>query len=468
MAFLGREQELTALKQKLQSKKFEAILVYGRRRIGKTELINEAVRQTGKKCISYVCLKNFYSENIKGLSKTITETFNEDYLEFNDLEHILQYAFAKSAIEEFVLVIDEYPFLRGDVEAIDSFFQIAIDKYHSSSKMKLILCGSYIETMKSLVDSQAPLYGRFTHIIDLKPFDYYEASLFYPDISKEKKFEFYSVFGGVPFYLSLLNPKKSLQENIEQILIPTGSILENEITVQLNQEINKIENLNFILGSIGKGLHANKDLRIAPDTAGNISKDSGKNLEYYIRKLIGMDLIEKTSPINEPDNKKKFCYYISDNLLDFYYTFLYRNTAAREITNPKTFFKNYIEEGLKQAYLPRKFEDVSKEFLIRMNKADKIKPLITSIGRYVYNDKESRKNAEIDVATKDSNGWTCYECKYLKGKVDNKIIRDKLKNIKDAGLDFYQYGFISKNGFEDDVDKKAYKLYSLDDFFDWY
>lgn len=113
-----------------------------------------------------------------------------------------------------VLVLDEYPYLREVVKEMDSIIQKLIDKNRNWSKIKLILCGSYIDIMKSLVAHDNPLYGRFDYILELKPMNYYESQLFYNDYSLEDKVKIYSVFGGIPYYNRLINTKLTVKENI--------------------------------------------------------------------------------------------------------------------------------------------------------------------------------------------------------------------------------------------------------------
>lgn len=476
MEFLGRETELRDIKEKLRSDHFEALLIYGRRRVGKSELVKEAIKESGLESIIYICLQDILSENIKNLSSAATSFFHDEFVQLNDLDSFLKYVFKKSENQKFILFIDEYPYLRGTTRrkgqtesecesmkergrAIDSRFQVAIDTYKNNSKLKLILCGSLIEVMEDLMDDDAPLFGRFSYTKRLEPFDYYESALFFPGISNEKKLEFYACFGGIPFYLTLLNPQKSLRENMEQYLIPTGSVLESEITVQLRQEMDKLESANYILGTIGRGIHANNDLRNTPGS-------KSKSLESYLEKLTNIGLIEKTAPINEPTNRKKFSYYISDNFLDFYYSFLYKRQSERLNLSPDEFFDKFIGGERFRTYIARKFETVAKEYLRRLNKAKLLKPSFNTIGRYVYNDKNARRNNEFDVVTKDDCGMAYYECKYEKSKVSAKEIRAEIASTKEIGLNFYKYGFFSKSGFEADVEAGKYALYSLDDLYD--
>lgn len=476
MDFFGRETELKDIKEKLRSDQFEAILVYGRRRVGKSELLKEAIKQSGLESIMYICLQDILSENVKNLSAAATAFFHdEDFVQLNNLETFLKYVFKKSERQKFVLFIDEYPYLRGTTKrkgqteserenlkergrAIDSRFQAAIDTYKSNSKLKLILCGSLIEVMEDLIDDDAPLYGRFTYTKRLEPFDYYESAQFFPGISNEKKLEFYACFGGIPFYLALLDPKKSLKENMERYLIPLGSVLESEVTVQLRQEMDKLEGANYILGSIARGIHANNDLRNTPGS-------KSKSLESYLEKLASIGLIEKTAPINEPTNRKKFFFYISDNFLDFYYSFLYKRQSERLNLSPDEFFDKFIGGERFKTYIARKFEDVAKEYLRRLNRAKLLKPSFNTIGRYVYNDKNARRNNEFDVVTSDENGMAYYECKYGKSKLSAKEIQTEIASVQEIGINFYKYGFFSKSGFKGDVDSKRYALYSMDDLY---
>ncbi|MCR5757484.1 MAG: ATP-binding protein, partial [Selenomonas sp.] len=291
MRFIGRQHELAVIRQKLASNRAESLLVYGRRRVGKSELIKEALKDVDAMIIHYVCRKSSFAQNMAGLSQAAAKAFDEPFIKFEGIDQLLKYVYGKATRQKVVLFIDEYPFLRGDNEAIDSEFQIAIDEWQHESCLKLILCGSYMDTMQKLVDSSAPLFGRFTEIMKLKPFDYYDAAKFFPARTNEEKMLLYSVFGGIPFYLMQLNDNLSPVENIQRLLIPEGAMLENEIRLQLTAELSKEENANFVLEKIASGVGRYSD--IARDFSGS----SGK-LSHTLGKLEGMGLIEKDSPIN--------------------------------------------------------------------------------------------------------------------------------------------------------------------------
>ena len=458
MQFIGRQHELSLIRRRLTSDRSEALLVYGRRRVGKSELIKEALKGVGAVVIHYVCRKTSFSQNLAGLTRATAQAFDESFIDFSSIDKLLKYVYSKAASQKVVLFIDEYPFLRGDDESIDSEFQIAIDEWQHQSCLKLILCGSYIETMQKVMEGQAPLFGRFTEILKLQAFDYYEAALFYPDRTDEEKLFLYSIFGGIPFYLMQLDDRLSPAENVQRLLIPEGSFLESEIRLQLTAELSKEENANYVLEKIAGGVGRYSEI------AQNFSGSSGR-LSHTLGKLEGMGLIEKDSPINASSNKRQHRYVISDNLLDFYYSFLFREMTARSAMAPEAFYHTKVETVLNDSYLPRKFEQAAAEYLLRQNRANKIDPPFFAIGRYIYHDKAKRQNGEFDVVTEDERGLISYECKYRKEPLGMKVVHEEEWQAKELGLNFYGFGFFSRSGFAVDVDRDAYRLVTLKDMY---
>ena len=456
MKFIGREKELADIKRKLGSKRSEGLLIYGRRRIGKSELIKESLRHTDATLIHYVCRKSTLEANIEGLSQAVSEAFDEP-VQFVQLRNLLEYVYKKGREQKVVLFIDEYPFMRGNNEAIDSEFQIAIDEWQHEACVKLILCGSYVDVMKKLIESDAPLYGRFSEVINLKPFDYYDTAKFFPSKSPEEKLLLYSIFGGVPFYLTQIDEELTVEENVWRLLIPEGSLLEGEIRLQLKSELSKEENANFVLEKIADGIGKYSDI------ASNFGGSGG--ITHTLGKLSGMGLIEKDSPINAGSSKKQHRYIISDNLLDFYYTFLFKETTARSAMSPEVFWNKKVSDKLAIDYLLRKFERIAKEYLIRENRAGRIEPPFSAIGRFVYNDKVNHQNGEFDVVTEDEVGFVSYECKYRKEPVGMKVVNEEQWQAEKLGIKFYKLGFISRSGFSDEIDAEKYKLITLQDMF---
>ena len=458
MRFIGREQELARIGEKLGSDRTECLLVYGRRRVGKSELIREALKEAEATVVRYVCRKAPFAQNMEGLTRAVAMAFADRFVNFTDLESLLEYVCNKARVQKVVLFIDEYPFLRGDNEAIDSEFQIAIDNWQNEACLKLILCGSYMETMQKLAESSAPLFGRFSEIMKIQPFDYYDAAKFFPDRTPEEKLLLYSVFGGIPFYLRQIREELTPEQNIQALLIPEGSMLENEIRLQLTSELSKEENANYLLEKIASGVGKYSDL------ADNFPGSNGK-ISHTLGKLEGMGLIAKDAPLNASANRRRHRYVICDNLLDFYYSYLFHDLTGRTAVSPSAFYAERLQGAIEAEYLPRKFEQAAKEYLLRQNRTGKLQPPFLHIGRYVYHDKAGRKNGEFDIVTEDRQGLISYECKYRKAPLTMKFVHEEEWQAEQLGMDFYKLGFFARSGFAREIDPEKYRLISLEDMY---
>ena len=181
-------------------------------------------------------------------------------LSFDNFESILKYIFELSKTKKVILVLDEYAYLKKTIMGIDSILQSLIDSYKDDSKMSLILLGSYVDIMKNILNSSNPLYGRVDLTLNLKPMDYYDSSLFYQTFSNEDKIKLYSVFGGIPYYNKLIDERKSVKENIIDLIASDGARLENEVSMYLNSEISKIINANEVFQALAKGFSKYSDI----------------------------------------------------------------------------------------------------------------------------------------------------------------------------------------------------------------
>ena len=217
--FYGRERQKKSLLDMIKKDQQMISLIYGRRRIGKSELIKQTLKETDVQSIYYECKQTTERNNVDSLAEIIGDTFNFPKPSFANIEELLNYLFQRAEDKPLILVFDEYPYLRENVKGLDSILQSVIDKYKDTSKMKFILCGSYVDTMKELLAKQNPLFGRIDLIIDLKPMDYYETALFYEKFSNEDKVKLYSVFGGIPYYNRLVEADKSVRENIINLTV---------------------------------------------------------------------------------------------------------------------------------------------------------------------------------------------------------------------------------------------------------
>lgn len=253
MKFLGRERELARIEREIKTDGQSAILVYGRRRVGKSELIKQSLTASATRNIYYECKETSEQNNLDSLSALVSEIFGLPPLGFGDLEALLEHLFNISADQPLTLVLDEYPYLRKTVKGLDSILQALLDRHRDTSRLTLILCGSFVDVMQSLLERENPLYGRIDLTIDLKPMDYYDAAKFYPDFSADDKVRLYSVFGGIPYYTRLIDPMLSVRENIIELISEPGARLENEVSMYLTSEISKINNANEVFGALADG-----------------------------------------------------------------------------------------------------------------------------------------------------------------------------------------------------------------------
>ena len=457
MTFFGRKRELTQLKNLISSDGMLMSLIYGRRRIGKSELVKQAIKESGTKSIFYVCKQVTEESNVQSMCEVLSDSLGLPKLGYTKVEEIVDYIFKLSKEESIVFVLDEYPYLRENVKGLDSIIQALVDKYREDSKLKLIVLGSYVEVMKSLLKESNPLYGRTDLVIDLKQMDYYESALFYPNMTYEDKVRIYSVFGGVPYYNRFVDDKKSVKDNIIELVASPGARLENEVSTYLNAEISKIVNANEVFEALARGFSKFSDVL----SQSHVS--SSPTLADVLDKLIKMEVVEKKAPINDENNKKKSGYYICDNLSLFYYRYIFKYSSQLKIMDPEVFYDKYIDEDFEESYIPHRFEEICTQYLIRQNRLGAIDPVIEKIGKYYYDDPKTKTNGEFDVVTLDEKGYAFYEVKFRKKKMSKEVIDTEINQVKATGLNCYKYVFFSRAGFtaKETEDVKFIKLEQL-------
>lgn len=440
MEFVGRTAELKRLKKEMASEEMRMSLIYGRRRVGKSELVKQAIKESGIKSIYYECKQVTEASNVQSICNVISETLGLPKLGYTSIEELMNYVFTLSKDEKLVFVLDEYPYLREDVKGLDSIIQSLVDQYRHTTKLKLIILGSYVDVMKSLLEHSNPLFGRVDLVINLKQMDYYESSLFYPAMSDEDKVRIYSVFGGMPYFNRLIDDKKSVKENIIDLIASPGARLENEVSMYLHAEISKIVNANEVFEALARGFSKYSDIL----SQSHVS--SGPTLVDVLDKLIRMEVVEKKAPINDENSKKKAGYYICDNLSLFYFRYIFRYSSQLQIMDSEVFYDTYIADDFEKSYVPHKFEEICRQYLIRQNRLGNITPVIEKIGKYYYDNPKTRTNGEFDVVTLDKKGYVFYEVKFRKRKISREVIKDEIRQVKETGLDCYKYVFFSKAG----------------------
>ena len=447
MSFFGREEQLTKLHRFFSHQNTMLALIYGRRRVGKSELIKQSLRQSEYDNIYYECKQTTELNNVESLAALLSEKYGYPRLSFNGIEEILEFLFQKSAQHTLILTLDEYPYLRQSVKGLDSILQTLVDRYSGRSALKIILCGSFVDIMKSLLLAENPLYGRVDLTIDLKPMDYYEAACFYPGFSDEDKVRLYSVFGGIPYFNKLIDSSLSVRENIIELVASPGSRLENEVLFYLRSEIAKLANANEVFEALAKGYAKYSDLLAQSHVS------SAPTMLDVLEKLIRMEIVTREAPINDARNRRRASYHIIDNLSLFYYRYIFRFASQLNVMAPQDFYERYIAQDFESYYVPRIFEAIGRQYLIRQNRAGRLPVVFEQIGKYYYDDPKTKSNGEFDIVTLDPEGYVFYEAKFRKEPLSRAAIEQEIRQVQATGLNCYQYGFISRSGFSCAPDK---------------
>lgn len=464
MAFIGREKELNLLLDCFNSNSLRVILIKGRRRIGKSELIREAIHRFFKdKSIYFQATDSNLNFNLSFLSSVLRESLFHDSRGYVTLEDALEDVFRYSLKEKIVFVIDEYPYLRNSFNEknyLDSLLQRLVDKYKNDSKLKLIIAGSSTRIMSSIGEKGNDLYGRVTDSITLTGMDYYEAAEFYPNYNNENKLLAYSVFGGSPFYASLVDDSKSVKENAINQILSKSIVLSSPIDI-LSQELKNLALANSIFQLISTGTHKFNDLLTK---IGNVSVSS---FNYTLKALEEMGIIRKITPINKEQDKRKTFYDLDDFFLRFYYRYLFRNLSSLSMMNYEQFYETFVLEDLEREYLPKAFEEITRQYFVRKNKEGSFNPPFINIGKYWYNDPLHKKNGEFDVVAKNAKGrYLFMECKYAKAKLNESDLLYEIQQVKDLGFKDIDYGFCSRSGYAfSDDNKPNAMLLTLDDLY---
>lgn len=448
--FIGRDKELNALDKLYKSNKFEFVVIYGRRRVGKTALINHFIDD--KKAIYFMGVESNEKQNLENLSKSIMEYSSgietDNY--FSSYQAALEYVFKLAEKERVILAIDEYPYVARGSKSLASTLQLLIDKYKDTSKMMLILCGSSMSYMEDHVLAyKAPLYGRRTAQMKIMPFDFEETCRYFSNLSDEDKALIYGIVGGTPQYLIQMSDKLSVEENIKNTFLNPVSFLYEEPVNLIKQEVREPAIYTAIITAIATGYSRMSE--ISTKVGENTNVCSG-----YIKNLIYLGIIRKETPYGEKASKKSI-YAIEDNMFCFWYRFVMDNTSAIVRGATDLVYKR-IEVQLSD-YMGRVFEDICTQYLWKKLLTGKSPIEFVSLGRWWGNDQKLKCQAEIDImGEQDSNAALFAECKWRNENVDLDVLETLIGRSKLFHYTKVHYYLFSKAGFTKGCMEKAEEM----------
>ena len=453
--FIGREKELRQLSDALREDR-SATLVFGKRRVGKTTLIKQAIASQEKTVIYYECLKGTIQDNVDAFTQVL---INETILTFSTSFHGFRdvFAYLNTLPQRFVVVIDEYPYLKSMTPGVvvDSEFQSIID--NQLDNINLILSGSQIGIMKEMLEEGNALYGRFGTVIRLRELSYREAAAFYPSKSSYDKVAFFGVFGGSPFVLEQLRDSESLGQNIVRTILGESNPVYLYAAHLLLSDYSNSINAERIFAALGNGRKKYSEL----ESMLNANKTG--NLAKQLKSLISMEILQKNAPINKIGDTKKSGYEINDNLMRFYFTYVYRNQSALQMLGAETFYEQYIAPTITE-FVSRRFEGLCRDFFSYQAKAGKL-PGVRNIGSYYYDDPVSKTNGEFDVALDFGEGYILFEAKYYKAPMTLDEIHREVGQIRAIReLAVTGIGFIAANGFAEK--EEGYTYYTAEDLYE--
>ena len=444
MKFVGRDREIKKLHTLYQDEGFQFVVIYGRRRVGKTMLINEFLK--GKRSAYYMAVEGTAKENLTGISKALlTEGASDFYMpEFSDFESLLLYIdhLCKNSDgqERLVIAIDEFPYLAASYPAISSMLQSHIDQCWKNSNLFLILCGSSMSFMEEQVlGYKSPLYGRRTAQFKLHPFSYFEAKEMLSEFSTEEQAVLYGVTGGIPEYLSRIRSNQSMDDNIKELFFDESGRLFDEPGNFLNQELQDPSSYHSIITAIAGG--ASRLNEIATKTG---LASSGCSAQ--IQSLITLGIIKKETPLTEGIKSRKTLYTLEDFMFLFWYRFVRPNLSGIMRGIGETIYEVSVKPQISH-FMGYIFEEICKQYLYLPQIYMTLPFPAGEFARWWGNNPKKKRQEEIDLMAENGLEAIFGECKWRNELADVDILETLQER---SGLFHYQkqsYMIFSKTGF---------------------
>jgi AAA+ ATPase superfamily predicted ATPase len=457
MPFINREQELKVLNEKWQYNIAQFFIIYGKRRVGKTELIKQFIKD--KPAIYFLADKRTTADQLRELGQIVGSYFKDEILiknGFGDWIEAFSYLKTKTTTEPLVLAIDEYPYLTENDKFTSSLFQKGWDEYLKNTKIFLILSGSSIAMMESeTLNQSAPLFGRRTGQILVDPLNFSQSRKFFPEKSFSDFLNIYTITGGMPAYLKQFVDGGELSEEIKKKIFTKTAFLYNEVEFTLKEELRETKNYLAILRAIALGK------RKLSEIVNEVGLDKA-TANKYISVLINLRLVEREVPITEdkPDKSRRGLYKISDNFFVFWFQYIFPYKSYLEMDNydyvlEKMFSSLKYDDNVNSGFkliTAQVYERVAVELLKTwQNKIFSFE----RVGRYWDSDQE------IDVVglSSSENKIIFGECKWSEKPVGINIyeeLKQKAAKVEWNRDDRKEYYILfSKSGFTEEMIKIA-------------
>ena len=454
--FLCREQELQMLNRRYQNDACECVVIYGRRRVGKTALITEFVKD--KKAILFPALRANAMDNLKALSKSIHLYRNPDTISapvFQSFDDAFSEITPIAARERVVFVIDELPYLCDADGSIASRLQHLLDHDWAKTKLFLILCGSSMSFMeKEVLSEKSPLFGRRTAQLKVMPLSFRDAARFHPELSPEENAVVYGITGGIPHYINLLNVRGSIRDALIENLFNRSAYLFEEPDNLLRQELREPTVYNSIITAIADGSSKMSEI------ASKVHLESS-TCNKYLKVLIELGIIQRVEPVMN-DSRKKAIYRITDPFFRFWYRYVPANMMAITAGRMERVYETCVEEDISN-YMGQIFETMCQSWLI--DHMDRIPFQLGAVGEWWGNHSEKKKEIQIDLVgieaktynRSDGKHYLIGSCKYRNERIglDELSLLEDYASVITTPRDQCFYYIFSKSGFTDALKERA-------------
>ena len=460
--FINRKRELNFLRREHQKPKPFFIVLYGRRRVGKTELIKQFIKD--QKAVYLLSTQEVEKENVVSFSEELADFFGDYSVKinpFSDFKQIMEYL--KSKLKEIrtktIIVFDEFPYLVDANNTIPSLLQKYWDQYFKESNLGFILCGSSIGAMESeVLGHKSPLYGRRSGQWKVNLLLFKDVIKFFPSLDFKSQMELYSVVGGIPLYLLEMDSQLSVIKNVNLNIARKGAFLYEEPIFILKEELREPKIYFSLLKEIAAGKIRLNDLKNALGVERTL-------LGRYIETLETLDLIEKQIPVTVEPRSKNTCYFMKDNFFRFWFKFIFPYRKNLEMNENKEFLDNLKRNF--NVFMGFSFEQICTEFLLRQQD---LLFNFTKIGRQwgKFKGEPGKNNYEIDICGLNEKEKKILfgECKW-KDKVNAYAVLNQLKK-KVEYVDWFkddrkEYYCLFAKSFKEKIQEKNVYLFDLKD-----
>lgn len=460
--FIGRKSEIENLDNLFKSDSPEFFILYGRRRVGKTELLQQFCK--GKRAVYFLASQVKETDNLRQMKEAVSYVISDPLLEtmeFNEWATALNYLAIQAEKEKLIVILDEFQYLCEENKALPSIIQKFWDMRGKNTRLLFVICGSQISFMeREVLSEKSPLFGRRTSQQKLLPFSFLEASLFLPEYSSREKLICYGILGGIPAYLSRFSSMKSIKQNVLKEFLQVQGYLFDEVNLLLRMELTNTAVYASILKAIASGCTRLNEI------AGRIGMES-TTVNKYLHVLRELYLVRREVSITErtPEKSKKGLYFIDDNYVNFWFRFILPHLSLIQAGDGEIVWDRLILPQL-PGYMGYIFERICQEY-VRLFWGKTYGRYVKQIGKCWHRD------YDIDLIAEFVDGrYLIAECKWWQSLVGRNVLealKEKAACLSEKLQKDTTFALFSLSGFTQELitqaEKEGVPLVSAEELF---